>query len=190
MSVSNFDEIDRFHPPCSRAISFASGIFLALSLVMASGCRDQKSDPESSNTSSSRVGPADSFPPHEHDTIDAPKGVWESRTVRGALEAAGLGPVSDDGVVSLAFLGPEGTRFGVPGAEVQVYIYADAIARSRETDLIDSLKVAPARGHVDWRMPPSIIVMNNAAVIVLSSDEVLRKRIHAAVRLHDVRQSR
>ncbi len=190
MSVSDFKEIHRFHLLSSRAISFASGVFLALSLVMASGCRDQKSDPESSNTSSSRVGPADSFPPHEHDSIDAAKGVWESRTVRGALEAAGLGPVSDDGVVRVPFLGPEGTRFGLPGAEVQVYVYADAIARSQETDLVDSLKVAPAGGHVNWRMPPSIIVVNNVAVIVLSSDEVLRKRIHAAVRQHDIRQDR
>jgi hypothetical protein len=172
-------------------MSLVAATFLAMIVIAAPGCRDQKSSPEKNEDLSSTQGaPASSFPPHEHDTIDAPKGVWEVRAVRRALEVASLGPVSDDGVVHLPFLGPEGTRLGLPGAEVQVYIYADALARARETDLIDSLKVAPASGHVDWRMPASIIVTNNAAVIVLTSDDLLRKRIHAAVRLHDARQNR
>lgn len=128
----------------------------------------------------------DSLPPHEHDSIDAPKGTWEARDVREALEARGLGPVTDEGSVRLPFMGPDGIRLRMPGAEIQVYIYADALARARETDLVDSVKVAPARGHVDWRMPPSIIVINNAALIVLTADDSLRKRIHAAVRKHRV----
>ena len=82
-------------------------------------------------------------------------------------------------------MGPQGMRLVLPGAEVQVFIYADALARARDTDRIDSTKVAPVTTHVDWIMPPSIIVINNAALIVLTRDETLRKQIHAAVRLHD-----
>ena len=136
--------------------------------------------------SSALIVSADSLPPHEHDTIDAPKGSWEARDVREALEVAGLGPITDEGSVRLPFMGPDGIRLRFPGAEVQVYIYSDALARARETDLVDSVKVAPVKGHVDWRMPPSIIVINNAALIVLTSNDLLRKRIHAAVRRYKV----
>lgn len=167
--------------------AIATAAFLSLLMVLASGCGDRPSIQKTGRVSSARSIPVDGFPPHEHDTIDAPEGVWDARAVRGALKAAGLGPVSDQGLVRLPFLGPDGTRLAIPGAEIQVYAYADAVARARETDLIDSLKVAPADGHVDWRMPASIIVTNNAALIVLTSDDVLRKRIHAAIRLHEMK---
>lgn len=159
----------------------------ALFMLFTAGACNEKVASKSNGDSTMNVAAATDavFPPHEHDTIDAPKGVWSTEAVVGALESRGLGPVTIQGRVQQPFIGPVGTGLHLPGADVQVYLYADALARARETDLIDSLKVAPRGTHVDWRMPASIIVINNAALIVLTNDETLRKRIHAAVRLHD-----
>lgn len=166
-----------------------SALLLALLMTLSAACTEKTPSPSTGDTSPAGSTSSDtSFPPHEHDTIDAPGGVWVTQAVIGALESSGLGPVREEGIVRLPFLGPVGTRLTLPGAEIQVYLYADALARARETDLIDSVKVAPTGGHVDWRMPASIIVINNAALIVLTSDNLLRRRIHAAVRRHDPNQ--
>jgi len=172
--------------------SLVSSAFLAFSVSMASSaCSDRQSSPARSKTETTQISSDSSvFPPHEHDTIDAPKGVLEVNDVRARLEKAGIAPVSEEGGVRLAFLGGEGSRLVFPAGEILVYIYADALARARETDLIDSVRVAPAGGHVDWRMPASILVLNNVALVVLTNDEGLRKRIHAAVRQHDLGQRR
>lgn len=171
-------------------MSLAPAFSIVLFALVTAACSDKRPIPGMGKDSSALILPTDSFPPHEHDTVDPPKGSWETGAVPEALEAAGLGPVSYEGTVRLRFLGPVGTRLRVPGAEIQVYIYADALARARETDLIDSVKVAPVNGHADWTMPPSIIVVNNVALIVLTRDEFLRRRIHAAVREHPVSAGR
>ena len=155
-------------------------------LFAIAGCSDRPRGLSTHDTALGQTSLNDTiFAPHEHDTIDAPRGVWTVDAIVGALERRGLGHVQRKGTIRQPFLGPAGALLEIPGAEIQVYLYADALARARETDLIDSLKVAPRRTHVDWRMPASIIVINNAALIVLTNDENLRKRIHAAVRLHD-----
>ena len=161
-------------------------IMTPLMVLASAACRDTPRNPSPRESVAERRANRDTNDvPHEHDTIDAPRGVWSTRSVIGALVSNGLGPVKFDGVVHQPFIGPGGSRLRIPGAEIQVYVYADALARARDTDLIDSVKVAPRRLHVAWRLPASIIPVNNAALIVLTADSSLRRRIHAAVRLHE-----
>jgi hypothetical protein len=160
-----------------------SYVSIALLAMLSAACDDQKRSSRIETGMEVQVGDT-SFAPHEHDTIDAPRGVWTFGDVIRTLRSNGLQPLTVDGPVQQRFMGPVGTRLSIPGAEVQVYIYADALARARDTDLVDSMKVAPRTMHADWRMKPSIVVINNAALIVLTDDETLRRRIHAAVRLH------
>lgn len=161
-------------------------IWVAVTIGFAvTGCRKEPRDQSVAGDSAEVPNRSAATAPHEHDTIDPGKGVWTTQAVIGALRSRGLGPVTVYGPIRIPFLGPSGTRLHLPQGEIQVYVYADALARARETDLIDSITVAPIGRHVDWRLPPSIISVNNAALIVLTRDSAFRKRVHAAVRLHE-----
>ncbi len=67
------------------------------------------------------------------------------------------------------------------GAIVQAYIYGDAIAVAMDTDRLDSATVAPSDMSVSWLMPPSLVVDNNLAAIILTRSGDTRRRIHAAL---------
>lgn len=70
----------------------------------------------------------------------------------------------------------------MPNGELQAYVYADAGALSRDVDVLDTVRVAPPTMMIEWRMPPSLIVSNNLALILLTRDPELRKQITGAVR--------
>ncbi len=101
--------------------------------------------------------------------------------VKERLIAVGFRPV-DAGPVRQPFLGPTGRTYGIKGGEMQAYIYGDAVALAREVDKLDTLRVAPPTMMVEWTMPPSLIVANNLAVILLTRDKKLRERVRAALK--------
>lgn len=78
-------------------------------------------------------------------------------------------------------MGVEGVLYRVEQAEVQVYLYADAVAVARDTDPLDTTRVAPPTMQVSWRMPPTLIVDNNLAAILLTRDDALRQKIRAVI---------
>lgn len=91
-------------------------------------------------------------------------------------------PVTDARPVRQPFLNVAGTVLRVAGAELQVYVYGDAVACGRDTDARDTARVAPPTTMITWRTRPSLVTSNNLAAIVLTTDEALRHRISAALR--------
>ena len=80
-------------------------------------------------------------------------------------------------------MGPQGTVYRLKGgSELQAYIYGDAVALGRDTDRLDTSEVAPPNVRINWIMPPSLIVENNLAVILLTRDRALRDRISSAIK--------
>ena len=118
------------------------------------------------------------------DTITASPVQWSLGNLETTLRKAGLNPVRR-GVVRQPFLGDEGMAYQVGSAELQVYLYADAGAVARDTEPLDTTRVAPPTMQITWRMPPALIVDNNMVVILLTRDEVLRRRIKAAIKEGD-----
>ena len=114
--------------------------------------------------------------------VEAQPLLWDSHAVVTRLSAAGLRP-EQLGEIRHPFLGVPGLTIRVAGgaAEIQAFIYGDAGAVGRDTRGLDSTRVAPPTMQIMWIMPPSLVVDNNLAVIVLTRDEALRTRIRAAL---------
>lgn len=106
---------------------------------------------------------------------------WDLAILEQVLMASGLNHVRA-GMVRQPFLGDKGVIYRVNGAELQVFLYADAGAVARDTDLLDTTRVAPPTMQIRWRMPPTLIVDNNMVVILLTTDSALRRKVRAAIK--------
>ena len=131
------------------------------------------------------VGTRDTVRPSApKDTVEARPVTWDLTIVRQALLAGGLraGEVADS--VRQPFLQAPGVVLTLPGADLQVYIYGDAVARGRDTDRLDTARIAPPATMVTWRRPATLITDNNLAAILLTEDTVLRRRVRQALLAH------
>ena len=118
---------------------------------------------------------------HPKDTAaGASRPQWTLANLEQVLRKNGMNPVRE-GAVRQPFMGGEGVLYRVGPAELQVYLYADAGAVARDTDPLDTARVAPPNMQVSWRMPPTLIVDNNMAAILLTSDDALRRQIRAVI---------
>jgi len=97
------------------------------------------------------------------------------------MRNAGLEAISA-GEIRQPFLSARGALFHLPGGELQAYVYADAGALSRDTDALDTMTVSPPTMMIHWMSPPTLIISNNLALILLTSDPQLRKQVREAVR--------
>ena len=77
-----------------------------------------------------------------------------------------LAPAQVVDSVRQPFMSAPGTTVRIR-AEIQIFVYGDAVARSRDTDRLDAVRVAPATMTVIWREPASLVTANNLAAIVL-----------------------
>ena len=105
---------------------------------------------------------------------------WTLGALETQLRSEGLQPVAI-GEIRQPFIGGPGMRYRLSGGEVQAFVYADAGAVARDTDELDTVRVAPPTMMIDWVMPPKLIVDNNLVLIVLTRDDALREKIRAAV---------
>jgi hypothetical protein len=115
------------------------------------------------------------------DTVGSGSINWTLSDLQRRLSGVGLEPVAA-GEVRQPFMGGPGMRYEVDGGELQAYIYADAGAVARDTDRLDPATVSPPTMMISWKMPPTLIVSNNLALILLTSDPQLRKKIRDAVK--------
>jgi len=115
---------------------------------------------------------------------------WTVDTVRNAVMRAVRRPVAVSGPVRQPFMSQEGTILTTDRATVQVFIYGDAGARGRDTDRLDTARVAPPGTMLTWREPPTLVVNNNLAAIVLTRDAALRHRIRDALSLRHLPSQR
>lgn len=166
-----------------------AAVMIAGFLALAAGCVSERKNQARQDTVLAGVSDEkieavfDTAPatgPQPRDTVDASRQLqFTQSAVKERLRAVGIDAV-DGGAVRQPFLGPEGRIYRVPGGELQAYIYGDAVALARDTDRLDTLRVAPPGMMISWIMPPALIIANNLAAILLTRDESLRRRIQGA----------
>lgn len=127
-----------------------------------------------------------------HDTAAAHAFTWDAASVQANLHDAGFASVMEAGTVQQPFMSVRGAllrvahadpaRNPMPEAEIQVFVYGDQVARARDTDRLDPVRVAPPPTTVSWRVFPELIVDNNLAMIVLASDPSMRSRVRSDLR--------
>jgi hypothetical protein len=108
-------------------------------------------------------------------------GDWQPCNLEDRLTRAGLVFERDDKPVRHDFLGVPGTKYTMQNAELQVFLYPNAEARKRDTDPLDTTAVAPPGKRVIWPQPPTLVVTNNLAAIVLTLNGRLGERIALAI---------
>lgn len=81
------------------------------------------------------------------------------------------------GPVREPFFGVQGTLVNIPGAELELFVYGDAIAAGRDIDGLDTLTVSPHGRRVVWRKPPALVTSNNLVTIVLTEDPAVREQV-------------
>ena len=110
------------------------------------------------------------------DTVSLYEGVWDLATVRGHLARAGV-TTEEEGEVRQSFMGARGVRLRGESGELQVFVYADAGARARDTDRLDSTALVVPAGAGGGQRPASVVAANNVAVIVLGQDSSLVRTV-------------
>lgn len=114
------------------------------------------------------------LPPRDSVSAHAP--TWDLDLAVGALRSAGMRPVVE-GPVREPFFGVQGTLVNVPGAELELFVYGDAIAAGRDIDGLDTLTVSPRGRRVVWRKPPALVTSNNLVTIVLTESSAVRDQV-------------
>ncbi len=161
---------------------------LVVTACDSSGRDSTHGDPRISGQSNTQIAKevhaASSRFPEPPDSVRGARQLhFTQAAVKERLIAVGFHPV-DAGEVRQPFLGPTGRTYRINGGEIQAYVYGDAIALAREVDKLDTLRVAPPTMMVEWTMPPSLIVANNLAVILLTRDKELRARLRNAMKAY------
>jgi hypothetical protein len=108
-------------------------------------------------------------------------GAWQECSVKERLGRAGLVIDSATGVVRHDFLRVPGIVLRTFRAEVQLFLYSSEMERRKDTELLDSVEVAPKGRRVVWPQPAVLVTSGNLAAIVLSYNERLVERIALAL---------
>ena len=165
-----------------RDMTAFHGPFLALvTILVSTSCERQgeKATQLDSTPVAAAVVPVPAVP--LSDTVGSGSINWTLSDLQSRLNRAGFKPVAA-GEVRQPFMGGPGMRYEIDGGELQAYIYADAGAVARDTDRLDPATVSPPTMMIDWKMPPTLIVSNNLALILLTNDPQLRKKVRDAVK--------
>lgn len=109
------------------------------------------------------------------------RGDWQICSVEKRLERAGLVVRRTEELVRHDFLQVPGVQYETSRAELQVFLYPSAAARARDTDVLDSIAVAPRGRRIIWRWPATLVTSGNLAAIILSLNERQAERIALAL---------
>lgn len=168
-------------PILVRFLAATRPSLLCLGLLVISACGDGSKTPAAEDSVPPPPPPSMVTTPPKDTVAGASRLQWTLPNLEEALRKKGLNPVRG-GPVKQPFLGGEGVLYRIGAAELQIYLYADAGAVARDTDPLDTTRVAPPTLQVSWRMPPTLIVDNNIVGILLTRDQALRRRIRAAIK--------
>lgn len=108
-------------------------------------------------------------------------GLWQACSVEDRIARAGLAVQRREKGVRHDFMRVEGIVWETSRAEVQVFLYASEADRKRDTDLLDTVFVAPRGRRVHWRWPATLVTSGNLAAIILSLNERQSERIALAL---------
>ena len=124
----------------------------------------------------------DAHADHRGHAMPAAMPSWSTELVEQHLRDAGLAarPLPPTG--RHIFMSIPATSYQLDdGDELQLFIYADSTARARDTDRLDTRRVAPPDMMIKWRAQPSLIVDRNLAAIVITNDETRRRLVRDAL---------
>jgi len=108
-------------------------------------------------------------------------GLWQACSVEDRIARAGLAVRRRDEGVRHDFMRVEGLVWETSRAEVQVFLYASEAERKRDTDLLDTVVVAPRGRRIIWRQPATLVTSGNLAAIILSLNDRQTERIALAL---------
>lgn len=117
---------------------------------------------------------------NESATVGAPE--WTLEALSARLTAAGVQVVQTEPGVQQPFMTVPGVRLiTADQSELQVFLYADQAARHHDTSRLDPHRVAPPHMMIAWRLPPTLLVSRNLAVILLTEHAPTRDHLKRAI---------
>jgi len=108
-------------------------------------------------------------------------GLWQACSVEDRISRAGLAVNRREEGVRHDFMSVEGLVWETSRAEIQVFLYASEADRKRDTDLLDTVFVAPQGKRIMWRWPAQLVTSSNMAAIILSLNGRQAERIALAL---------
>jgi hypothetical protein len=109
-------------------------------------------------------------------------GLWQACSVEDRIVRAGLAVNRNEKGVKHDFMSVDGLVWETSRAEIQVFLYASEADRKKDTDMLDSVFVAPKGGkRVMWRWPATLVTSGNMAAIILSLNGRQAERIALAL---------
>lgn len=111
------------------------------------------------------------------------EGDWAVCSVEDRLMRAGVVVARQPDSVTHAFLSVRGVVYevGSKDHQMQLFLYPSTAARRRDTDALDSASVSPRGSRMSWPTPPTLVMSNNLAVIILSPNERTVERLALAL---------
>ena len=156
-------------------------ILIVVAVGLSTSCERQGQPVDRADSTSAATSDIEASYGSAADTIGSGSITWTLADLHSALSNSGLHPI-ESGRVRQPFLGADGMRYQLNVGELQAYIYGDAGAVARDTYLLDTTTLSPPEMMIHWRMPPTLIVSNNLALILVTHDTALRARVRGAVK--------
>lgn len=153
---------------------------LALCLAVACAGDDVRDSGDSAAVVTAEPGAASTAPPGVGtvplDTVRAPAGTWTVSLAETKLRSARLLPVQVGAVNRAGFAVP-GLRYTLGASQLELFLYADAIARGRDTDALDRSRLVAG-----MTPQPVLIADGNLAALLYSTDPAIVSRVRASLR--------
>lgn len=108
-------------------------------------------------------------------------GEWRACSVEERVSRAGLDMKRQTELVHHDFMHVPGIVYTTSRSRIEIFLYADSIARKRDTDALDSATVSPKGQHVVWKEPATLVMTNNLAAIIITLNERQAERIALAL---------
>ena len=110
------------------------------------------------------------------DTVRAPAGTWSLGLAENKLRNAQMSPVRQGTDVRRTGFAVPATRYALGPAQLEIFLYADAVARGRDTDILDLRRLEQGQ------RAPVLIADGNLAALLFTADAALASRVRAALR--------
>ena len=108
-------------------------------------------------------------------------GKWDEARLVERLVSAGLAPQAIVAAPGEAYWGVPAIRIRLGNATLEAHVYSDSLARSRVTDGLDSLTIAPKGIEGRYSAPHLLITNNNLAVVLIGGSERHQERVSNAL---------
>lgn len=158
---------------------------LALLLFTAGCAGSEREDAGSGDTArdspAPQLMPSSSAPDIDvppRDSVSANPVNWTIPLVMARLADATLTPTFA-GPVRVRHMRVPGSAVSIAGAELEVYIYGDAIAAAQDVDALYERIRLPG-GATAWDRPPTLVTANNLAILIHGLDPAGMERVRKA----------